>query len=204
MIFKFSKTLAGEATRFFIRPDSQLRLYKITDEQGLILAEFHHGNYEQLVKAESKEIKIEPIKRLFKKAKLLLLDGKDHTQIGEMQINGQGISHFWKDVPSDPNAVITFGGVDYYFRRIQPDIKYDWFKKASWGHFKFILYSTKGEDAAYFSLKMDIPIISKPNYTKYRPFEGIIESSFSNLSVIALAFYLFELEFEAEDQKYDG
>lgn len=204
MIFKFSKTLVGEATSIFIRPDRQLRLYKITDEQGQILAEFHHGYYELLVKAESKEIKIEPIKRLFKKTKLLLFDGKDHTQIGEMQINGQGISHFWKDVPSDPNAVITFNGVDYYFRRIQPDIQYDWFKKASWGHFKFTLYSTKGEDVAYFSLKMDIPIISKPNYTKYRPFEGIIESNFSNLSVIVLAFYLFELEFEAEDQKYDG
>jgi len=51
---------------------------------------------------------------------------------------------------------------------------------------------------------MDIPVISKPNYTNYRPFEGVIECNFDNLAVITLAFYLFELEFEAEDQKYDG
>jgi hypothetical protein len=204
VIFKFSKTLVGDAASTFIRPGSQLRLYKITDEQGETLAEFHYGSHEQIVKLETKEIRIEPIKQQFKRKKLLLFDGKDQTQTGEIKINTQGISYFWKDVPSDANAIITFCGADYYFRRIQPDTPYDWFKKASWGHFKFILYSNKCQDAAYFSLKMDIPVVSKPNYTKYIPFEGIIESSFANVSVITLAFYLFELEFDAEDQKYDG
>ena len=200
----FYKTLVGSDIGYESKPSRQLRLYRIVDETDQVIAQFFYDEDKQFLRVNDARVKVEAVEKLFRRSAYLIVDETSQKHIGEIKIKGQGISHFWKDVPSDPNAIINLNGVEYYFRRIAPDVSYNVLKKDSWGHFKFILYSAKGKDVAYYSLKIDLPIISKPNYTKYRPFKGTVETNFKNLQAIALAFYLFEIEFEAEDQKYDG
>jgi hypothetical protein len=193
---KFIKTLHQIETDSLLHPIRQLRLYRLTDEQNELIVEFHNDNRERFVKTANEQSNIVVKKRIFRKPEVFLFD-KSNKQIGEIKINYQGLRKSRKDVLSDPNAAISLHGSVYHFKQVKPDVDYHFFKKSTWGHYKFILYSN--DESATFSLKMNIPVIGQPGFTKYRPFVGVIETSFQDPLLMGLAFYLFELEFETDD-----
>ena len=203
MNFKFSKELIdSDSTK---RPSKQLRLYKISDDKDQLLGQFFYYPKEQIINFDDREISIEVVSKFLKKTKYFLVDKKDSKQVGEYEIfGGFGVNHFWRDVPSSPTGTIKLDDTVFNFRRIPSDIKYSFLKRETWGYFKFRLYAIKGHEFYEYSLKMDIPVSSKPHFTKYRPFVGTIESSSDNVFAILAGLYLMEVEFDFEDTKDDG
>ncbi len=200
MNYKFSKELIDEYPGD--KPYRQLRLYKILDNKKQIVGQFYYYADEQYFLFGDKQISIEVISKLFKKTRYNLVNQSKQIQIGNYEIfGGFGIARFWEDVPSTPTGTINVDNKKYNFRRIPADIEYSFFKKATWGYFKFRLYATKGNEFYEYSLKMDIPSFSKVHYTNYRPFTGEIESNSDNILVMLAGFYLMEIEFEFEDNK---
>ena len=203
MNFKFSKELIDTDTTN--RPNKQVRLYKILDGKDQLLGQFFYYPKEQVIYFSDREISIEVVSKFFKKTKFFLVDKKDNNQVGEYEIfGGFGVNHFWQDVPSSPTGTIKLGDALFNFRRIPSDIKFSFLKQETWGHFKFRLYAIKGQEFYEYNLKMDIPVWSKPHYTKYRPFVGTIESNSDNIFTILAGLYLMEVEFDFEDTKDDG
>lgn len=199
---KFSKELID--TDPTNRPSNQLRLYKISDDKDRLLGQFFYYPKEQIINFNDREISIEVVSKFLKKTKYFLVDKNDNRQVGEYEIlGGFGINPFWKDVPSSPIGTIKLDNALFNFRRIPADIKYSFFRQETWGYFKFRLYAVKGQEFYEYSLKMDIPALSKPNYTKYRPFVGTIASNSDNIFAILAGLYLIEMEFDYED-KVDG
>jgi hypothetical protein len=201
--FKFSKELIDKDSTN--RPSKQLRLYKILDDKNQLLGQFLYYPKEQVISFNDREISIEVVSKFLKKTKYFLVDKKDNKQVGEYEIfGGFGVSHFWQDVPSSPTGTIKLGDTIFNFRRIPTDIRYSFLKQDTWGYFKFRLYTIKGKEFYEYSLKMDIPVLSKSHYTKYRPFVGTIESNSDNVFAILAGLYLMEVEFDFEDTKDDG
>ncbi len=203
MNFKFSKELIDKDSTN--RPSKQLRLYKIWDDKNQLLGQFLYYPKEQVINFNNREISIEVVSKFLKKTKHFLVDKKDNKQVGEYEVfGGFGVNHFWQDVPSSPTGTIKLGDTLFNFRTIPADIKYSFLKQETWGYFKFRLYATKGLEFYEYSLKMDIPVWSKPHYTKYGPFVGTIASNFDNVFAILAGLYLMEVEFDFEDTKDDG
>ena len=203
MNFKFSKELIDSNPTN--RPNKQLRLYKLLDGKDQLIGQFFYYPREQIITFEDREISIEVVSTFLKKNKYFLVDKKDNEQVGEFEIlGGFGINHFWQDVPSSPTGTVKLGDTLFNFRRIPADIKYSFLKQQTWGYFKFRLYAIKGKEFYEYSLKMDIPVLSKSHYTKYRPFVGIIVSNSDNIFAILAGLYLMEVEFDFEDTKDDG
>ena len=203
MNYKFSKELIDEYPDD--KPYRQLRLYKIYDNKEQILGQLFYYRDEQYFVFGDTKISIEIVSKLFKNTKYYLVDDNKKIQIGEYDIfGGCGINRFWQDVPSTPTATINLGDKKFYFRRIPAEVEYSFFKQETWGYYKFRLYATKGNEFFEYSLKMDIPILSKANYTKYRAFVGQLESNSDNLLAILAGPYLMDIEFEFEDTKNDG
>ena len=202
MKFKLTKELIDEYPDD--KPYRQLRLYKVFRDEGQIVGQFFYYTDEQYFIFDDTQISIEVILKLFKKTKYNLLDKKKQIQIGDYEIfGGFGINRFWQDVPSTPTGLINIGYKKYNFRRIPAEVENSFFKKATWGYCKFRLYETKGNEFYEYSLKMDIPVLSKAHFTKYRPFVGEIESNSENLLIILAGLYLMDIEFEFEDTKND-
>lgn len=203
MTFTFSKELVDHGLSG--KPHLQLRLYKVFDEAGAVAGSFHYYPKEQFFKIGEREILISVISKLFRKSKFLMLDRTSQEQVGEYEVfGGYGINHFYQDVPSAPTGIIKIAGKNFNFRRVPAEAGYSVFKKATWGYFKFRLYSIIGNEFYEYSLKMDIPALSKAHFTNYRPFTGNIESTSDNLFVLLAGFYLMEIEFEYEDSKNYG
>ena len=203
MNFKFSKELIDKDSTN--RPSKQLRLYKLLDERNQLLGQFFYNPKEQIINYDDREISIEVVSKFLKKTKYFLVDRKDNKQVGEYEIfGGYGVNHFWQDVPSSPTGTIKLGDTVFNFRRIPADIKYSFLKQETWGYFKFRLYAIKGKEFYEYSLKMDIPVLSKPHFTKYRPFFGTIVSNSDNVFAMLAGLYLMEVEFDFEDTKDDG
>lgn len=203
MNFKFSKELIDN------NPSSshitQLRLYKILDEKDQLLGQFFYYPKEQIINFDDKEISIEVSSQFLKKTKHFLVDKKENKQVGEYEIyGGFGVNHFWQDVPSSPTGTIKLADTVFNFRRIPPDIKYSFLNQETWGYFKFRLYAIYGQEFYEYSLKMDIPVWSKPHSIKYRPFIGTIESNSDNVFAILAGLLFMEVEFDFEDKKDDG
>jgi len=184
-------------------PRKQLRLYKVYNDRGMMFGNFFYYPDEQAFNFNDTEIFIKINSKLFKAPQYLLIDRKDRKQIGHFQINQFRTHTFWKYNPS-PIGRIHLGDEVYNFKRVSPDIQPSPFKQETWGHFKFSLCSSKSNENIEYSLKMDIPVLSKANFTKYRPFEGFIESNTDNMFAILSGIYLIELAFQDEDNKDDG
>jgi hypothetical protein len=201
--FKFSKELIDTGSTN--RPSEQLRLYKIVDDKDQLLGQFFYYPKEQIINFHNREISIEVVSKFLKKTKYFLVDRKDNNHVGEYEIfGGFGVNRFWQDVPSSPTGTIKLGDTLFNFRRIPADTKYSFLKQETWGYFKFRLYAIKGQEFYEYSLKMDIPVWSKPHYTNYRPFTGTIVSNSDNIFAILAGLYLMEVEFNFEDTKDDG
>jgi hypothetical protein len=198
MNYKFSKEQADEYPDD--KPYRELMLYKVIDDNDQIVGQFYFYRDEQYFVFDNTQISIEVISKLFKKTKYNLLN--NNKPIGNYEIfGGGGIDRFYQDVPSNPTATINIGDQKYNFRRIPAAVEYSFFKQETWGYFKFRLYAVKGNEFYDYSLKMDIPFLSKANYTKYRPFVGQIESNSDNMLVMLAGIYLMDIEFEYEDTK---
>jgi hypothetical protein len=201
--FKFSKELVDYD--FSGNPRLQLRLYKVYNEADNIVGSFHYYPKEQFFKFGEREISISVISKLFKKSKYLMLDKGNQEQAGEYEVfGGYGINRFYQDVPSSPTGIVKIADKHFNFRRIPAEVEYSVLKKATWGYFKFKIYSVKGNEFYEYSLKMDIPVWGKAHFTNYRPFIGNIESNSDNLFVLLAGFYLMEIEFDYEDSQNDG
>lgn len=201
--YKFSKELVEiNATS---RQSKQLRLYKIFDDKDRLAGEFFIYPKQYLIRFNDREITIEVISKFLKKTKHFLVDKKDHEKVGEYEVfGGNGVNHFWQDVPSSPTGTIKLGDSLFHFRRIPPDVRRAFLKPDTWGYFKFRLYAVKGEEFYEYSLKIDIPAWSNRYFFKFEPFVGTIESNADNVFAILAGLYLMELEFEFEDNKTDG
>jgi hypothetical protein len=201
--FKFSKELIViDAAN---RPSEQLRLYKVADENDQLLGQLFYYQDQQIIAFDDRKISIEVMRKFLKKSTYFLVDKRDNTQVGEYKVlGGFGVNYFWQDVPSSPTGTISMGDKSFVFRRIPPDISHSIFKRETWGYFKFRLYANKGQEFYEYSLKMDIPLWSKPYYTRYQPFVGTIESNADNVFAILAGLYLMEMEFKFEDTRHDG
>ena len=130
-----------------------------------------------------------------------MIDKNSDRQIGHYRVNGHAL------LPIEFNSVDSWIEVEekkYKFRRLSVDVQSRFFKKESWGHFKFEIFQDYNNEHAEYSLKIDIPALSRPNYLKYRPFVGVIETNMTDILPILSSFYLTEIEFDKEDSKYDG
>ncbi|MGN6437613.1 MAG: hypothetical protein ACTHMM_13820 [Agriterribacter sp.] len=203
MNFKFSKELIVNNTEN--GPNEQLRLYKIMDNKDQLMGQFFYYPKEQIINFNDRKISIEVVSKFLKKTKYFLVDNKDNKKVGEYEVlGGFGINYFWQDVPSSPTGTIQLIDTLFNFRRIPTDIKYSFSKKETWGYFKFRLYAIKGEEFYDYSLKIDIPVWSKPHFTKYRSFVGTIVSNADNVFAMLAGLYLMEIEFDYEDKEIDG
>ena len=203
MTFKFSKKIIRTETDSLIRPIRVLRKYSITEGQKNIFAEFHQDHSKQFVSMDGDEIFIERRNKLIRKPEIYFVSRNTNGQIGEIKLKGNRISKRWESVVGEPNAIILYNEKSFHFGRIEPDIKSQFFKKHTWGHYKFVLYCIDNDQSAFYSFKIDVPFISSPFSTPFRPFEGVIETNFKDLLLLPLGFYLIELELEAEDRN-DG
>ena len=202
MKYKFSKEVIDEYADD--KPYEQLRLYKLLNENDQIIGQFFYYSNRQYFVFGKTKILVEVISKIFKKTVYNLIDYNTNQKVGEYEIfGGRGIDRFWQDVPSIPTATIHIEDKKFNFRRISADINFSTFKKETWGYFKFKLYATKGNEFYDYTLKMDIPVFSKANYHKYRPFVGQIESNSNNILIILAGMYLMDIEFEYEDNKND-
>jgi hypothetical protein len=201
MNLQFSKEVTNNNNTTAVKRSDHLRLYKVFDEDKTVVGQFFFYHREQFLTFSNKKIAVEVISAFFKKSKHLLVDKSDSKQIGQYEVYSNAL--FPWDFTLN-NSLIKIGDKAYNFLRLNPDIKPNVFKQETWGHFKFGIYPKVGQEFAEFSLKMDIPVWSKPNYTKYRPFTGQIETNFTDIFPILSAFYLFEIEFDKEDNKDSG
>ena len=203
MNFKFSKELIDNGSAN--TPSKQLRFYKIMDDKNQVIGQFFYYPKEQKINFGDREISIEVVSKFLKKTIRFLIDKKDNKQVGEYEIfGGHGVNYFWEDVPSLPTGKIKLGDQVFNFRRISTGIESSFFKQDTWGYFKFRLYTIKGNEFYEYSLKLDIPVWSKPHNTKYRPFVGTIDSNCDNVFAILAGLYLMEVEFEFEDTENSG
>ena len=202
MKYKISKELIDEYSDD--KPYEELRLYKLIDENEKVVGQFFYYTDRQYFIFGKTNISIEVISNLFKKTIYNLVDCNTKNKIGEYEIfGGRGIDRFWQDAPSKPTASIYVDDKKLNFRRITADVDYSFFRKETWGYFKFKLYATKGNEFYYYTLKMDVPIISKSNYTKFRSFSGQVETNSNNILIILAGLYLMDVEFDYEDNKND-
>jgi hypothetical protein len=200
MNLKFTKELKSEQYPTDFVPKKLLRLYQVW-EGNKLWGQFFHYPEKHFFKVEDKEVSIEVISKWFQKCKYLLNDDMENKLIGKYEIFNMRMIPFLAYEPLPPDASVTINDKLYYFRRLNPDIPSDLIKQETWGHFKFRLYAIKGNEYADYCLKMDIPIISKPNYTNNRPFTGTIETNIEDKLTILSALYLMEFAFKEEDQK---
>jgi hypothetical protein len=179
------------------------RVYKVFDENGSLIGESHHDT-QQYFTYNSEEIRIDGGTSFFTKTRHTIRNATIGQRIGEITINGFGMSRFWQDVPSDPNSKVIIGRDEFYFRRIAPDVEPFFLKRNTWGYYRFRLYALKSEVYAEYSLKMAVPIFNNKNYIKFRPFEGSVETNFVDLLPMFTAFSLMEGEFNAEKYEFSG
>lgn len=199
MNYTFSKDLIDIGSRI---NSKKLRLYKIMSTEGMLCGQLLNYPTKQLIQLSSREIQIKTISKLFTNPKCILLDLNDNKEIGQLEImGGFGVNFFWQDAPSDPIGRIKVGESVFNFRRIPPAISYSFFKQETWGHFKFRLYTIKGNDFYEYSFKLDMPVLDMGPALIYKTFTGSIETNGDNLLAILTAFYLIEAEFSNEDTR---
>jgi hypothetical protein len=186
--------------RFTKEIDLFLNIYRVIDNDHIILGEYCSDPDRQYIKCDNKEIEIQTISGFFKKTKYLLIDLQNgNQQIGNFNLLGIGIDYYWKDVPSSPNGTLVLNNVVYNFRRIAPAIRESFLKKDTHGYFRFRLYSVTGTDYAEYDLKMEMSIWKKPGAAINKPFEGTVETNMKNFPVVLAACFLMEYEF-----RHDG
>ncbi|MBO9561486.1 MAG: hypothetical protein J7621_01885 [Niastella sp.] len=200
MQLRFTKDLINDIITTDVKISDQLRLYKIFDEHDAVLGQFFFHHTEQYLIFANKEIVVETTSRILKKSQHLLIDKSDGKQIGQYELYKTGLATSEYFIFNQ--FLIKIGDKTYILERQKPEAKRNFFKMETWGHFKFRLYPKTGGEYAEYSLKMDIPSLSKINYTKYRHFTGTIEANMTDVFPILSAFYLFEIEFDNEDAKY--
>lgn len=186
--------------RFIKEIDLYLNVYRVIDNDHTILGEYYSDRDRQYVKCNDNEIEIQTISKLFKKTKYLLIDAQNgNKQIGSFNLLGIGIGYYWKDVPSSPNGTLMLNNVVYNFRRIAPAVRESFFKKDTYGYFRFRLYSVTGIDYAEYDLKMEMSIWKRPGAANNKPFEGTVETNMKNFPAVLAACFLMEYEF-----RHDG
>lgn len=200
MELRFTKELVdpgdGRVSKLRLWP----RLYRIYDPEGELLSEYFSSHRRKFVKTPGYELDFREKRKWFQSPKFHLVEA-DGKQVGEIELQTQGISYFWKDVPSAPNALIRLGGNDYIFRRVKPELASSLIDDERWDHFEFILYKRIGGEAARFHLQMEGAKGRKPNSTSYKPFEGRIDTAIDDPIVLAIAFHCMEAEFLHEDMR---
>jgi hypothetical protein len=201
MQLRFTKDLINDIITTNVKISDQLRLYKIFDEQDAILGQFYFYHKEQYITFQEKEIAVETTSKILKKSQHLLVDKSDGKQIGQCELYKTGLST--SEYFLFNQFLLKIGDKTYILERQKPEAKRNFFKIETWGHFKFRLYSKASQEYAEYSLKMDIPAWNRPSY-KYINFTGTIETNMTDIFPILSAFYLFEIEFDNEDAKYNS
>ena len=82
----------------------------------------------------------------------------------------------------------------YQFKRVTPDVKFRFYKKATWGHFKFTLCNNAEE--IIYSFRIDYPAVSAGNTSAQKPFEGSITCSTPNKLLVMAGLFLVERALE--------
>jgi hypothetical protein len=199
MQLRFTKDLVNDIMTTDVKITDQLRLYKIFDEQDVILGQFFFYHTEQYLTFANKEIAVETTSRILKKSQHILVDKSDGQQIGQYELYKTGLSTSEYFIFNQ--FLLKIDDKTYILERQKPDAKRNFFKIETWGHFKFRLYSKASQEYAEYSLKMDIPAWNRPSH-KYINFTGTIETNMTDIFPILSAFYLFEIKFDNEDAKY--
>jgi hypothetical protein len=146
------------------------------------------------------EIMVNELRESRKKTRHVLIDKKTNEQVGEYKLG-----YSTKGAMGYPlsKSVIHLADKRYTFNRTSTGISTNWFKRETLGHFRFEMYQDYGDEFAEFALKIDAPDWQPTNNTKYLNFLGAINTNITDTYTILSAFYLFEMEFDHEDAKYD-
>ena len=195
MNLQFSKEVLNDKVTTDVKISEQVRRYKLFSESHAVIGQFVFHHEEQFLMINNRRIEARE-----NKGQHLLIDIADNSQIGEYKVaDNSSFSSF--SYTAFNTSIIEIGEQVYKFQRLRPDTPSSIFKQETWGHFKFKLFPAQGKEFAEFSLKMDIPVFSKANYTKYRFFTGSIETTITDALALLAAFYLMGIEFDKKDNR---
>lgn len=197
MQFKFVKESFEDLSTGRRRHASVYTVYTIA---GTLAGQFSLYHKEKTIRFEGTEISLEINKPFFRNPTFLLIDRKSGESIGGYRIFSNGNSSFHLMGSAYlPTGMLTLNNTQYNFRRIVPDVKYSFFKRDTWGYFKFRLEAIYGQEFYEYDMKVDVQSRNKPYHLRRGSFSGMISSNQENFAALFAGFYLMEVEFAYED-----
>jgi hypothetical protein len=190
MQFTFSKKIVNPGLSDPLYPLKEQSHYQVQKE-GKPVGDFFYTAKEGVFFCEGNEIGLAIHKRVFLLPKVALIAKPSGQQIGKFYLPfiRSGLIHNTDE--------LILGNVNYWFRKLRPNIKNSLFKLSIHRHCKFDLFNENEE--IIYSFKIKYPAgFNVGNTTPKIPFEGAIQCRSDNLVAMFAGFYLIEKALEED------